>query len=227
MSNIKEKMTGVMLIGNESGGNGCLPEGSALLLFEAGCLFWSGRPSVPGAFSRWALGRDEPDLFRVYSFLAQLDHQLGQTHGHYLFEDPVFAAFSRTGDPREIQAHYRKAALYLGKRKIARNEMTDFFAFARQLFEFITAKVEFSSRLVSLLEEKSGPEQVRLQAERLGQGAVRLKNLYLELWRKRFRPEGDPEFIGGFAFLQERFQYLSQAVSSPVSRGKLLAELKN
>jgi hypothetical protein len=115
----------------------------------------------------------------------------------------------------------------LKKRKIARNELSDFLGFTRQLFEFIAAKVEFSSRLCSLLEKKGGPEQVRLQAERLGQGAEKLKNLYLELWRKRFRPQSDPECISGFALLQERFQYLSQAISSPASREKLLAELKN
>lgn len=222
-----DKLAGVMLIGCESGGNGCLPEGSALLQFEAGCLFWSGRPPVPGAFSRWALGRDEPDLFRVYSFLAQLDHQLPHTHGQYLFEDPVFAAFSRPGDPRAIEAHYRKAALYLKKRKIARNELTDFLNFTRQLCEFIAAKVEFSSCLGSLLEEQCGPEQILHQTAWLEKGAEKLKNLYLELWRKRFQPEGLPDFASGFTLLQERFQYLHQLSSRPAAREKLLAELKN
>lgn len=222
-----DKLAGVMLIGCESGGNGCLPEGSALLNFEAGCLLWSGRPPVPGAFSRWALGRDEADLFRVYSFLAQLDHQLPHTHGQYLFEDPVFAAFSRPGDYREIEAHYRKAALYLKKRKIARNELTDFLNFTRQLCEFIAAKVEFSGCLDSLLEEQCGPEQIIHQAAWLEKGAEKLKNLYLELWRKRFQPEGIPDFVSGFTFLQERFQYLHQLSSRPAAREKLLAELKN
>ncbi len=222
-----DKLAGVMLIGCESGGNGCLPEGSALLKFEAGCLLWSGRPPVPGAFSRWALGRDEADLFRVYSFLAQLDHQLSHTHGQYLFEDPVFAAFSRQGDPRKIEAHYRKAALYLKKRKIARNELTDFLNFTRQLCEFIAAKVEFSSCLGSLLEEQCGPEQIMHQAAGLEKGAEKLKNLYLELWRKGFQPEGLPDFVNGFTFLQERFQYLHQLSSRPAAREKLLAELKN
>lgn len=222
-----EKLAGVILIGCESGGNGCLPEGSALLHFEAGCLFWSGRPPVPAAFSLWALGRDEPDLFRIYSFLAQVDHQLPHSHGQYLFEDPVFAAFSLPGDHREIEAHYRKASLYLKKRKIARNELSDFLGFARQLFEFIAAKVEFSSRLCSLLEEKEGPEQIRRQASWLGQGAEKLKNLYLELWRKRFQPEGLPECASGFAFLQERFHYLRQVSSRSAARENLLLELKN
>ena len=222
-----EKLAGVMLIGCENGGNGCLPEGGALLHFEAGCLLWSGRPPVPSAFSRWALGRDEPDLFRVYSFLAQVDHQLPHTHLQYLFEDPVFAAFSRPGAPREIVAHYRKAALYLKKRKIARNELSDFLSFARQLCEFIAAKVEFSSRLCSFLDENGGPEQLRRQAAWIGQGAEKLKNLYLELWRKSFQPEGLPECVSSFAFLQERFHYLGQASSRPAARENLLLELKN
>jgi len=222
-----EKLAGVMLIDGESGGNGCLPEGSALLHFEAGCLLWSGRPPAPGSFSRWALGRDEPDLFRVYTFLAQAEHRLSHSHFRYLFEDPLLAPFSRQGDPREVVAHFRKAALYLGKRKIARNELTDFLDFAQQLYAFIAAKVEFSNRLGSLLEEQGGPEQIHRQAAWLGQGAEKLKNLYLDLWRKRFQPEGLPDFVNGFTFLQKRFQYLCSAASSPQASEKLLAELKN
>ena len=99
--------------------------------------------------------------------------------------------------------------------------------FARQLYEFIAAKVEFSSRLGSLLEEKGGPEQIHRQAEWLGQAAEKLKNHYLELWRNRFQPEGLPECVSGFAFLQERFHYLCQAVSSPAAREKMSAELEN
>ena len=182
-----EKLAGVMLIG--CAGGDCLPDAGALLHFEAGSLFWGGRPPVPGAFSRWALGRDEPDLFRVYSFLAQVDLRLPHTHCQYLFEDPVFAPFSRQGDPREIEAHYRKAALYLKKRKIARNELSDFLAFARQLFEFIAAKVEFSSRLRSLLEEKGGPESIRGLAAGLEQGSEKLKNLYWNCGAKTSSPK--------------------------------------
>lgn len=222
-----EKLAGVMLIGGEGGASACLPEAGALLHFEAGSLFWSGRPPVPSAFSRWALGRDEPDLFRVYSFLAQVDLQLPHTHCQYLFEDPVFASFSRTGDPREIEAYYHKTALYLKKRKIARNELSDFLGFARQLFEFIAAKVEFSRRLCSLLEEKDGPEKIRHQAAWLGKGTAKLKSLYLELRGKSFQPEGLTESVAGFGFLQERFHYLHQASSRSESVKNLLLELKN
>ena len=222
-----EKLAGVMLIDGESGGNGCLPEGSALLHFEAGCLLWSGRPPAPGSFSRWALGRDEPDLFRIYTFLAQTEHRLSHSHFRYLFEDPLLAPFSRQNDPREVVAHFRKAALYLGKRKIARNELTDFLDFAQQLYAFIAAKVEFSSRLAQLLEEKNATEQVPRQAAGLGLGAKKLATLYMELWRKRFRSEGFPAFVNGFNFLQERFGYLRQFASRPAARDTLLAELKN
>ncbi len=220
-----EKLAGVMLIG--CAGGDCLTEAGALLHFEAGSLFWGGRPPVPGAFSRWALGRDEPDLFRVYSFLSQVDLRLPHTHCQYLFEDPVFAPFSRQGDPREIEAYYRKAALYLTKRKIARNELSDFLGFARLLFEFIAAKVEFSSRLCSLLEEKEGAEKIRGLAAGLERGGEKLKNLYLELRGKSFQPEPVTEGVSGFGIMQERFRYLCQAVSLAAARENLLLELKN
>ncbi len=113
------KLAGVLLAAGEGPGDGCLPQGAALALFQAGCQLWSGRLPGPAAFSRWALGRDEPDLFRVYSFLAQAEHRLPHPHNRYLFEDPLLAPFSRQGDPREVVAHYRKAALYLKKREIA------------------------------------------------------------------------------------------------------------
>lgn len=222
-----EKMAGVALRSSESEESSCLAEGLVMLQFQAGCLFWNGRPPAPDAFSRWALGRDEPDLFRVYSFLAQVDRQLPHSHWQYLFEDPVFAAFSRPDDHREIEAHYLKASLYLKKRKISRNELTDFLSFTRQLCEFIAAKVEFSSRLCSFLEEKGGPEKIHRQAAGLGQGAEKLKNLYLELWRKNFQSDGLPECVRGFAFLQERFHYLRQVSSRPAARENLLQELGN
>jgi hypothetical protein len=115
----------------------------------------------------------------------------------------------------------------LGKRKIARNELTDFLDFAQQLYAFIAAKVEFSSRLAQLLEEKNATEQVPRQAAGLGIGAEKLATLYMELWRKRFRSEGFPDFVSGFNFLQERFGYLRRLASRPAARNKLLAELKN
>jgi hypothetical protein len=221
------KLAGVMAASCEPGGRECLPEAAAMLHFQAGCLLWSGKLPGPGAFSRWALGRDEPGLFRVYTFLAQVDRQLPHAHGQYLFEDPVFAPFSRPGDAREIEAHYRKAALYLKKRRISRNELTGFLGFARRLFEFIAAKVEFSGRLCSLLDEKGGAEKILRQAAWLGQGTEKLKNFYLELWGKSFLPESLPEGASGFTFLQERFRYLRRAASQPAARENLFLELKN
>lgn len=220
-----EKLAGVML--SDCAGGDCLEEAAALLHFEAGTLLWSGRPPVPGAFSLWALGRDEPDLFRVYSFLSQVDLRLPHTHRQYLFEDPVFASFSRQGDPREIEADYRKAALYLKKRKIARGELSDFLGFARQMFEFIAAKVEFSSRLLSLLEEKEGAEKIRGQAAGLEQAGEKLKDLYLQLRGRSVQHGPAAESVAGFGFLQERFRYLRQAVSQPAARESILLELKN
>jgi hypothetical protein len=220
-------LAGVMVLGGEDEEDGCLPEGLAMLQFQAGSLFWSGCPPVPSAFSRWALGRDEPDLFRVYSFLSQVDQRLPHTHCQYLFEDPVAAVFSRQCDAREIETHYRKAALYLKKRKIPRNELTEFLNFAQQLYEFIAAKVDFSSRLGVILGEKGCEEKVRLQADWLGQGAEKLKNGYWQLWKKHFQPENPPRCMESFVFLQERFHYLRQASCRPAGRAILLAELKN
>ena len=117
--------------------------------------------------------------------------------------------------------------MYLKKRKIARNELSDFLGFTRQLCEFVAAKVEFSSRLLRLLEEKDGPDEIRRRAAGLAQGAEKLKSLYLELWQRRFQPESPPDFVGSFAFLEERFRHLRQAVARPADRETLLAEMKS
>jgi hypothetical protein len=212
-----------MVAGNDGTGDGCLPQGSALALFQAGCQLWSGRLPGPAAFSHWALGRDEPDLFRVYSFLAQAEHRLPQPHNRYLFEDPLLAPFSSQGDPREVVAHFRKAALYLKKKEIAAAEMTGFFAFTAKLYETIAAKVEFSSRLPALLEKADGGETVRLRATWLQQAVVELQGLYAGLLGGTLPPKG----LEGFAFLSERFAQLGRAASSPTTRETLLLALKN
>jgi hypothetical protein len=221
------KLAGIMLAGGEREGGGCLPEGGAMLQFQAGCLLWSGRPPGPAAFSLWALGREEPDLFRVYSFLAQAEHRLPQAHGRYLFEDPLFAPFSRQDDASEIEAHFRKAALYLEKREMAHNELTGFIDFARKTYEFIAAKVQFSNRLGSLLREEDGNEGMRRRAAGLEQEALDLKNLFLELWGRHFQPGGPAHIIRSFDSLSGRFAYLVQAASSQSGREDLLAELEN
>jgi hypothetical protein len=217
------KLAGVLLAAGEGEGCSCLPAGAAMVRFHAGCRLWSGRAPGPGAFSLWALGHDEPDLFRVFSFLAQAEHRLPHAHNRYLFEDPLLAPFSRQGDPREIVAHYRKAALYLKKKEIAANGMTGFLAFTARLYEVIAAKVQLSSRLPSLLETGSGGEAIRLQASGLRQAVMELKGLYAEL-----RGGGAPE-AGRKEFdeLGERFSQLGRAAVSPAARTALLSALKN
>lgn len=221
------KLAGVMLAGCGREAGGCLPEGAAMLHFQAGCLLWSGRPPGPAAFSLWALGRDEPDLFRVYSFLAQAEHRLPHAHGRYLFEDPLFASFSRQGDPREIEAHFHKAAQYLEKREVGGGELTGFIAFCRSLYGFIAGKVRFSARLGALLREESGGDAVRLQADELGREALDLENRYVELWRQHFQNGGLPGFLDDFARLRDRLAYLRQAGAGPAAKKFLLAELEN
>jgi len=222
------KLAGIMLAaGCGHDGCGCLPEGAAMLHFQAGCLLWSGRPPGPAAFSLWALGRDEPDLFRVYSFLAQAEHRLPHAHGRYLFEDPLFAPFSRQGDPREIESHFHKAAQYLEKREIGGEELTGFIAFCRRLYGFIAGKVRFSARLGSLLREEDGGEEVSRQAAGLEREAQDLKDLYLDLWGQHFLHGGFPGFLDDFARLQDRLAYLRQAGAGPAAQKHLLAELEN
>ena len=221
------KLAGIMLAGCGREAGGCLPEGAAMLHFQAGCLLWSGRPPGPAAFSFWALGRDEPDLFRVYSFLAQAEHRLPHAHGRYLFEDPLFAPFSRQGDPREIEAHFHKAAQYLEKREVGGDELTGFIAFCRSLYGFIAGKVRFSARLGALLREENGGDDIRRLAAGLEQEALELKNRYAGLWDQHFLPGGLPDFLNDFARLQGRLAYLRQAGAKPAARKDLLAELES
>jgi hypothetical protein len=221
------KLAGIMLASGEQDGGGCLPEGAAMLQFQAGCLLWSGRPPGPAAFSLWALGCDEPNLFRVYSFLGQIEGRFSHTHCQYLFEDPLLAPLSRQGDARAIEAHFHKAAQYLKKRKLTGNELGDFVDFARQLYEYIAAKVGFSRCVGALLCEKDGHEEIHRQAAWLGQGAGKIQNLYKELRWKCAPPDTSDEYDRSFALLRERFQYLRHAVSSAAGREKLRNELKN
>ena len=217
------KLAGVLLAADESAGNGCLPQGAAMVRFQAGCQLWSGRPPGPAAFSRWALGRDEPDLFRVFSFLAQAEQRLPHAHDRYFFEDPLLAPFSRQGDPREIEAHFRKAALYLKKRDVAADELTGFFVFTARLYEAIAAKVQLSSRLAMLLETASGGETIRLQAGWLQRAVVELQGLYAGL-RGAPLPPGS---FRDFDILAERFALLGRAAVAPGARDALLSALKN
>ena len=179
------KLAGVLLAAGESSAAECLPAGSAMVRFQAGCQLWSGRPPGPAAFSRWALGRDEPDLFRVFSFLAQAEQRLPHAHDRYFFEDPLLAPFSRQGDPREIEAHFRKAALYLKKREIAAGELTGFVAFAARLYETIAAKVQLSSRLAALLETAAGGGDHPLAGGGTAAGRARIAGALCGIARRR------------------------------------------
>jgi hypothetical protein len=223
----EEKLAGVMLTNCADKGDGSFLEGIILQLFQAGNLFWSGQLPRPDAFSLWALGRNEPDLFRVYTFLAQVDNTLQHTHRQYLCEDPLFATFSRQDNVKEIVARYRKASLYLKKRKIVRSAMSDFLNFAQHLYEFIAAKVEFSNRFLTFLGDARGDEKIHQRLERLLAGVEKLKNLYINLWLSRCQPDGLAKKIREFDSLQERFHYLLQASAHPAARKNLLAELEN
>jgi hypothetical protein len=223
----EEKLAGVMLTGCTEKGDGHFFEGIILPLFGAGNLFWSGLLPRPDAFTLWALGHDEPDLFRVYTFLAQVDDPLQHSHRQYLFEDPLFAAFSRQDDIREIVARYRKTSLYLKKRKIVRSEMADFLNFIQHLYEFIADKVEFSGQFLSFLVDGQEDEKIRQRLERLLPEVEKLKNLYINLWLSRCQPEGLARRIRGFDSLEERLRYLLQAGSQPAARKKLMTEFKN
>jgi hypothetical protein len=222
-----EKLAGVMLTSCAEKGDGSFLEGIILPLFQAGNLFWSGQSPRPDAFTQWALGHNEPDLFRVYTFLSQVDSPLQHTHRQYLFEDPLFAAFSRQDNAKEIVARYRKTSLYLKKRKIARNEMSDFLNFAQHLYEFVADKVEFSSRLLSCLSAADGDEKIRQGLDRLLRGNEKLKNLFCELWLKRRKPYGLAKKIKEFDFLQERCNYLLQSIAYPAAKKNLIFKLKN
>lgn len=223
----EEKLTGVMLNGCADKGDGSFLEGIILPLFQAGNLFWSGQEPRPDAFSLWALGHNEPDLFRVYTFLAQVDNPLQHNHRQFLFEDPLFATFSRQDNVKEIVAHYRKAVLYLRKRKVVSTDVAGFLVFAQHLYEVIAAKVEFSNHFLTFLRDGQGYEKICQLLERLLAGAEKLKNLYINLWLSRFRPDGLARIIKEFDFLEERCHYLLQASAHPAARKKLLLKLEN
>jgi hypothetical protein len=223
----EDKLAGVMLNNCADKGDGSFLEGIILPLFQAGNLFWSGQSPRPDAFTQWALGHNEPDLFRVYTFLAQVDSPLQHSHRQYLFEDPLFATFSRQDNAREIVSRYRKTSLYLKKRKIVHSEMADFLNFAQHLYEFIADKVEFSSRFQIFLIDGQGNEKIPISLERLLAESEKLKNLYINLWLARCQPEGLARMIREFDFLGGRFHYLLQASAYPAARKNLLAKLKN
>lgn len=212
---VSGKLAGVLLAGADGKGDGCLTQGAALAIFQAGCQLWSGRLPGPAAFSRWALGRDEPDLFRVFSFLAQAEHRLPQPHNRYLFEDPQSAPCSRQGDPREVVAHFRKAALYLQKRELAVGDFSGFLDFVRRLYGFIALKVEFSLRLGAPGKEALANEELHAQALRLERLGGELKEQHLGLWRGQSPAAALPEATLGFDFLIRRLRNIAGSGTGP------------
>jgi hypothetical protein len=213
------KLMGIMLGAGAGEGDSCLPQGAALALFQAGCQLWSGRLPGPGAFSHWALGRDEPDLFRVYSFLAQAEHRLPQPHNRYLFEDPQLAPFSSQGDPREVEAHFRKAALYLQKREFPAGDLSEFLDFVRCLYGFIADKVEFSRRLGRLGGAGGAGEGLQARALQLERSGAELKESYLGLWRRQHAAADPLEAGRGFDFVSRRLRDFSGSAQDPAAGG--------
>lgn len=223
----EDRLAGVVLSACAEKGDGNFLEGILLPLFHAGNLFWSGQMPRPEAFSRWALGHYEPDLFRVYTFLSQVDSPLQHTHRQYLHEDPLFANFSRQDNAREIVARFRKTSTYLKKRKINDREVADYLNFAQHLYEFIADKVEFSSQFATSLSAGGENEKSRQRLERLLPAGEKLKNLYITLWLGHCRPDGLARKIREFDLLQSRFHYLLQACGQAASREQLLVEFKD
>ncbi|HEX7502176.1 MAG TPA: hypothetical protein VF451_02045, partial [Acidobacteriota bacterium] len=132
----------------------------------------------------------------------------------------------RQGDPREIEAHFHKAAQYLEKKEIAGDELAGFITFCGRMYKFIAVKVRFSARLGSLLREEDGDEEIRRQAAGLKRQALDLKNLYVDSWNRHVQPGSRPPDIKGFDFLCESFARLIRTVSRPAGREDLMAELK-
>ena len=223
----EDKLAGVLLSHRGDEGDVSFLEGIILPLFQGGNLFWSGQAPRPEAFTRWALGFNEPDLFRVYTFLSQVDSPLQHSHWQYLFEDPVFATFSRQDNVKEIVARYRKASQYLKKRKIIRNEMSDFLNIAQHVYQLVAGKVEFSSRLPSWLRLAGGEDPIQQELDRLLPECEKLKDLFCGLWLKRRQPYGLARKIREFDFLQERFQYILRSMAHPAARKKLLSEFED
>jgi hypothetical protein len=222
----EEKLSGIMLRCLTDRGDGSFLEGIILTLFQAGNLFWSGRDPRPDAFSHWALGCQSPDLYRVYAFLSQVDSPGQHSHWQYLFEDPLAAPCSRQDNVREVAAWYRKASLYLKKRKISGHEVSDFLDLAQHLVDFVADKVEFSSRLMPWLDSACSDESIQRALDRLLPACEKLKDLYCAMWLRRRHPFGLARRIREFDFLLERFALVQSALKHPGHRKKLAAQAK-
>lgn len=214
-----EKLAGMMFTSWGDDGNEYLPDAIALSLFHAGNLMWSGRELNPAAFSQWLTGRDDAEVFRVYSFLAQVDKPFKFTHRYFLYEDPLFAPYSAQEEAREIVARYEKAADYLRRKKGSGEKRIRYFGLAEKLYDFIAAKVKFSSWL-----QREEPDAAALAAaaDDLIARLESLKALYADLWCREYQPEGLFDIQMKFAHIRERLEYAKLVWKSPA----LLARLR-
>ncbi len=216
----RNRLAGVMLTSWGDDGNEYLPEGIYLSLFHAGNLLWSGAGLNAAAFSLWLCGREDLDLFRLASFLGQVDHPLPYTHRYYLYEDPLSAPFSRQGDGREVVARYSKAAAYLGRKSAS--SLIEYHEFCRRLFLLLATKVDFSLALPALLRAEKNA-QVNSACDRLINELEQVRDLYGELWLSRYKAQGLYEIISRFNQLIARYQYLQAVLKK--KPGELLSVL--
>ena len=176
----------------------------------------------------WALGHHEPDLFRVYTFLAQVDSPLQHSHRQYLFEDPLFANFSRQDNAKEIVARYRKTCAVSEKKKNAPQGNDRLFEFCSSTW-LNSSPTRWNFPVNSFLRwPKAAATMKNPQClEKLLPAGEKMKDLFINLWLNRCRPEGLARKIREFDFLQSRLHYLQRASAHPAARKKLLAEFEN
>ena len=222
----QDKLKGVMLASWGDDGNEYLLEGIALALFSAGSFLWRGEEARPSAFAWWLEKSTDLDLFRLFLFLSQVDEPLPYTHRYYLFEDPLFAPFSKLRDGDEVIARYRKAAAYLQKRGRSTGAGSGFVEFARHLYQLLADKVAFSQELARLLEQKQTAEIERRAAD-LAARLEELKQRYFQLWIDEYKPEGLFENLAKLTRIQERWRYLRSLVGNGELSTALLLRLRN
>ena len=220
----KEKLEGAMLTSWGDDGNEYLLKGIALALFYAGNLFWSGQPAKPDPFALWTGGENDPNLFRIFTFLARIDEPLPYTHRYYLLEDPIFAPFSRQDDAAEIIARYEKAADYLEKRGGGQTGFTEYFRFAGYLYLLIAEKVAFSSHLLPRLIQNQD-EVILADSRRLLAQLSDIKNRYSRLWMGEYKSEGLFGNLMKLTRIEERLHYLGRVLGDRRGRENLLFQL--
>jgi|GEM_PF-944033 len=210
----KLSLEGVMLTSWGDDGNEYLLEGIDLCLFYTGNLLWSGKPSNPDSFHAWKRCREGEELFRIYTFIAKVDQPLPYTHRYYLWEDPIYAPYSRQRQPDEIVSHITKAHDYLVKRIGREDGPGSYLAFVRDLYAVIAAKVEFS-RLLPIMAEQDHLDWIEQTCRELIARLETLKLNYSRLWLREYKPEGLFYNQMKFAHIQERLRFLVQLKGDP------------